>query len=634
MNFFESQANARGQTKRLIVLFTLAVITLVILTNLLVMGVLGFTGLEGKPLTLAYVKALFDWETFLIIGGCVVTFVAISSVYKVSTLSQGGKVVAQSLGGVLVTHESDNLQHNVLLNVVEEMAIASGTPVPPVYLLKNEDAINAFAAGFTTDDAVIGITQGALDYFTRDELQGVVAHEFSHIINGDMRINMRLTGVLYGITLLGLIGYFIMRGSSIGKRSKRGNQAALLGLGLVVIGYGGTFFGNLIKASVSRKREYLADASAVQFTRNNQGIANALKKIGGYKFGSKLETSEAQSFSHAFFSNAVSHKFSSLFSTHPPLPERIKALDPQWTGHYKNTDTKSTSSISNEAQQSAQVSSFVDAQSSGSLIAGVGQLKAAHIKQAEHLLNEIPKPLYTMAHNTLGAQALVYALLLHENNQSQKSVQLRYLASNLPDSIYTKIVDVLEDVGLLSIQCRLPLIEIALPQLRLMPSNRYEAMLTQMQHLVYVDEQLTVFEWALSNIVANYLQAEFEKADVKRVTHRKLQDLRGDVEYALSVLIHEFATESDFDSILEAASEEINGLTMSLLPKHQLSIEGFANSINELSKLPPIKKQKVLSALIVALAFDECYSPQEYEVIRAIADCLGCPMPLQTQSTI
>ena len=631
MNFFESQAHARGQTKRLIVLFTLAVLTLVVLTNLLVMGVLGFTGLEGKPLTWTYVKSLFDWKAFFIIGGVVIIFIAISSIYKISSLSQGGRVVAQSLGGVLVNHGSDNLQHNVLLNVVEEMAIASGTPVPPVYLLKNEDGINAFAAGFSTNDAVIGITQGALDYFSRDELQGVVAHEFSHIINGDMRINMRLTGILYGITLLGLIGYFIMRGSSVGKRSKKGNQAALLGLGLIVIGYGGTFFGNLIKASVSRKREYLADASAVQFTRNNHGIANALKKIGGYKFGSKLETSEAQSFSHAFFSNAISTKFSSLFSTHPPLSERIKALDPQWTGRYNNTGTTNPSLFNNENDKSAQVSGFVGTQSSSSLVAGVGQLKDAHIKQAEQLISNVPARLYKMAHNTLGAQALIYALLLHENNQAQKAIQLRYLASNLPANIYTQIKSILEDIGRLSIQYRLPLIEIALPQLRLMPINRYEAMLTQMQHLVYVDEQLTVFEWALSNIVANYLQAEFEKADVKRITHRNLQSLYKDIEYTLSVLIHEFAAENDFDSILKAANKEISGSTMLLLPKHQLSIEGFANSVSELSKLPPMAKQKVLSALIVPIAFDKSYTPQEYEVIRAIADCLACPMPIQAQ---
>ena len=338
MNFFQSQAKARSQTNRLVLLFVLAVISLIVLTNLLVMGLFGYFGLEGQAITLAYIKDQFDWQKFLTISVVVIIFVAIGSIYKLMSLRKGGRVVAEALGGKLINQNTDNLQYRILLNVVEEMAIASGTPVPLVFVLKDESAINAFAAGFSTKDAVIGVTQGALDCFSRDELQGVIAHEFSHIVNGDMRINMRLMGILHGIMLLGLLGYYIMRVSGGSNRSKNSGKLVFLGLGLVVIGYGGMFFGNAIKASVSRQREYLADASAVQFTRDDQGIANALKKIGGYSKGSKLESPEAQSISHAFFSNALTNKFSSLFATHPPLPKRIKQIEPNWSGKFETVN--------------------------------------------------------------------------------------------------------------------------------------------------------------------------------------------------------------------------------------------------------------------------------------------------------
>jgi Zn-dependent protease with chaperone function len=206
------------------------------------------------------------------------------------------------------------------------MAIAAGMPVPPVYLIR-ENSINAFAAGFGIHDAVIGINQGTIDLLNRQELQGVVAHEFSHILNGDMRINLRIIALLNGILILGIIGGGLMRGSMFSRSRDRGALIAL-GIGLLVIGYGGTFFGQLIKAAVSRQREYLADASAVQFTRSTQGIANALKKIGAHSTGSRIESPQADENSHLFF--GAIRSFSSMMATHPPLEARIKALDPNW----------------------------------------------------------------------------------------------------------------------------------------------------------------------------------------------------------------------------------------------------------------------------------------------------------------
>ncbi|HHH89125.1 MAG TPA: heat-shock protein HtpX, partial [Aliiroseovarius sp.] len=296
MDFFQHQDQARRQTALLVLFFSLAVISLVVLTNLLVMFLFGFIDsqtLNSPDLGGAFL-ARFDWQTFFGIGAVVIAVILLGSLYKIHSLSRGGDAVAEMLGGQRIVDGSGDLDRQKVLNVVEEMAIASGTPVPPVYLI-DEDGINAFAAGFSPGDAVIGVTRGCIRQLNREQLQGVIAHEFSHILNGDMRLNIRLMGILHGILILGLIGYFLLRGGShrhYYQRSSRnsGSGAILgLGLGLVVIGYTGTFFGNLIKAAVSRQREFLADASAVQFTRSNQGIAGALKRIGGSVAGSRIE---------------------------------------------------------------------------------------------------------------------------------------------------------------------------------------------------------------------------------------------------------------------------------------------------------------------------------------------------------
>jgi Zn-dependent protease with chaperone function len=636
MNFFQSQAKARSQTNRLVLLFVLAVISLILLTNLLVMGLFGYFGLEGQALTLDYMKQQFDWQMFLTISVVVIIFVALGSIYKLMSLRQGGRVVAEALGGTLINQNTDNLQYRVLLNVVEEMAIASGTPVPLVFVLKDESAINAFAAGFSFKDAVIGVTQGALDCFNRDELQGVIAHEFSHIVNGDMRINMRLMGILHGIMLLGLLGYYIMRVSGGSSRSKDSGKLVFLGLGLVVIGYGGMFFGNAIKASVSRQREYLADASAVQFTRDNQGIANALKKIGGYSEGSKLESPEAQSISHAFFSNALTNKFTSLFATHPPLPMRIKQIEPNWSGKFKTV--KVTNCPPLLGGEEATVSHFTDsadeldtAASMHNLLEGVGQVSSSNVALAKKRIAAIPKSIRDLVYSSQGAEAFVYALLLTDNSSDKTFVekQWRYLQMNLPHPLFELVEQYFQAVSELRLEYRLPLIEMALPQLRGMPESRYEAILEQMRYLVFIDNKLSIFEWAISSIVASYLQTEFEHADQKQVKYSSTGVVQQYIEVCLSMLLYEFCQAGEHATILQKANGIMGLRTLSLVPLDKLNIEDFSKAVQALSKLAPEPKQKVLQTCIFAVTQDQHYSPQEHETIRALAGCLACPMPIR-----
>ncbi|MDH3643739.1 MAG: M48 family metallopeptidase, partial [Gammaproteobacteria bacterium] len=337
MNFFQAQDAARRNTWRLAALFVAAVVSLIVLTNLLVAGVYLWTGnyASTSPRPLLDLMLNMPTEYWLLISTGVVGVVGTASLFKYLTVRGGGRAIAEAVGGQLIHQSTNDLKQRRLLNIVEEMAIASGVPVPPVYLI-HEPSINAFAAGFSADDAVIGINQGTLDHLSRDELQGVVGHEFSHILNGDMRINLRLIAMLHGILFIGTIGYGILRG--VGHSRRRNSDGGLpilaLGVGLLVIGYSGTFFGNLIKAAVSRQREYLADASAVQFTRNPDGIADCLRKMGGLSVGSTMTGAAAQEISHMFFGQSAQLFMNNLLATHPPLDARIRAIDPGWDGRF------------------------------------------------------------------------------------------------------------------------------------------------------------------------------------------------------------------------------------------------------------------------------------------------------------
>src|SRR5436853_6240032 len=194
MNFFEHQELARRSSKRLIVLFVLAVIAVVIAVNvvgsLVYLSATSHRGPFGAAAQLP--RGFFLTNTaivLLLIGG--------GTWFELSRLSAGGEVVAQMAGGRVIDPATRDLLERRLVNVVEEMALASGIPVPRVFVLDNEATINAFAAGNSVNDAVVAVTRGTLTRLTADELQGVIGHEFSHILNGDMRVNLRLNGVVF-----------------------------------------------------------------------------------------------------------------------------------------------------------------------------------------------------------------------------------------------------------------------------------------------------------------------------------------------------------------------------------------------------------------------------------------------------
>jgi Zn-dependent protease with chaperone function len=355
MNFFAEQDRARRNTLMLILLMSAAVLSLMVMVALAVgLTLQFFQGSSTNHLSVTVQTSLpamwqrvVNSDLIYYTSAGVLTVVLGGSLYKLLQLGGNGRKVAEMMGGRLLPPNTGNPQERKILNIVEEMAIASGNPVPQVYVLE-EPAINAFAAGTDRRNAVIGITRGALELLNREELQGVVAHEFSHIHNGDMNLNLRLVAILHGILVIGLIGSFLMRSTS---RRNNKNQGAQLSLGLVllILGYCGVFFGNLIKAAVSRQREFLADASAVQFTRNPDGIANALKKIGGHSSHALLKNPRAAEYSHMYFGQGVRSFLGGMMATHPSLPERIRKIQPRWDGSMLASGTVGISESSESA---------------------------------------------------------------------------------------------------------------------------------------------------------------------------------------------------------------------------------------------------------------------------------------------
>jgi len=636
MDFFQSQDVARVNTKRLVFFFALAIISLIVITNLLAMFLFGFLNTGEQNLSIQVVAENFDWQIFFTIGAAVITIVLAGSAYKTMALSGGGDTVAESLGGHRIDQSTQDLHERKVLNVVEEMAIASGTPVPTVYILDDEDGINAFAAGYSTGDAVIGVTRGTINYLTREELQGVIAHEFSHIINGDMRLNIRLIAILHGILLLGIIGYYMLRSSR--GNSKNAGAIVGLGLGLVVIGYAGTFFGNLIKASVSRQREFLADASAVQFTRNNLGIAGALKKIGGHVSGSMLESPDAPTMSHAYFSSGVESYLGSLSATHPPLDVRIKRIEPTWDGQFtplvkeveEIPDTTKTETRKDKIKKAMVGAIVANGILSSDLINHIGQANIEQINYAADLLNQIPQPLKQAAHEPYGARAIIYCLVLNGEMDVQEK-QFEYLKQFSDDGIYELTAQVFNEMASLDIQFRLPLIDMALPSLRQLSINQYDKFKLNLMSLIKADNKVDIFEWALQKIVFRNLDHYFGITNKIQSTSINLKASQNETELLISLLAHASSkNKTQLKTAFTAAQKLLPFKNLKLVARDNLNVESLGQATDALANIKPLQKPQLLKACLACLTQDKEYSAQEQELMRAIASTLDCPMPLYT----
>ncbi|OHC34278.1 MAG: peptidase M48 Ste24p [Pseudomonadales bacterium RIFCSPLOWO2_12_59_9] len=639
MNFFEHQARAKRNSGRLIVLLALAVISLVTLTSLVLMLLLQVFG--EVPAYSAESRIGLDWLLVGLIATVVIGVVLLGSLYKSSQLSKGGKAVAERLGGRLINLAPQSPEERRILNVVEEMAIASGTPVPPVYLL-DDPGINAFAAGLTPQDAVIGITRGAIFLLSRDELQGVIAHEFSHIFHGDMRLNTRLVAVLHGILLLGLIGGELLDSSTnrslrlSGGSSGRNKSAGVLiaiGCALWVLGYTGTFFGNLIKAAVSRQREFLADAAAVQFTRNDQSIAGALKKIGGYAGGSQLQASHAAEFSHMYFGPGISLALSSLMDTHPPLEERIRRVEPRWDGSFPHV-VLPAAAYNNSADAEAPVSANWDAALSGlsaapsyspqaaeNAIEHIGEPQAAHLSAARNSLQRLAAPLKAAAHRSLDAQALVYGLLL-SREEPQLGKQLELLRAQLNPDIALVLQQLRGELSALADDLRLPLLELAIPALKQLAPQQFVELKKNLVLLAQADRVVNLMEWSLFRILERSVQGPRPIDGQYR-----LSEMAAECAVLLSALAHagHHAPELAAQALAKAcAALPFEPLTLAARSPELKSLDA---ALKRLSQLLPLQKPRLLKAMAICIAHDGRINAAEAELMRAVAETLDCPMP-------
>jgi Zn-dependent protease with chaperone function len=649
MDFFSAQDQARKNSFWLVILFVLAVIALIVVTNLFLLLVISLSsGVETLSVPSPEMAGIgytflhsFSWERFALVGAGVGGVVFLSSAYRSWSLGKGGKSVAEMLGGTLVNSDSSDPSERRLLNIVEEIAIASGVPVPLVYVMEDEPGINAFAAGLTTGDAVVAVTRGTMDNLNRAELQGVIAHEFSHILNGDMRLNMRLVGVLFGILVIGLIGRFIMRSTlrSGGVRSSRNSGGAVLaflaaGAGLAILGWVGTIFGNMIKASVSRQREYLADASAVQFTRNPDGIANALKKIGASSYGSIMQHPDAAEFSHAYFEDGIKHYFGSVFATHPPLSERISRIQPSWDGEFiplpqQREATDDSSSRQDQATKDrARLATYATVLAGGmEAIRRAGQISDQNVAYAAELVRQLPEKVRDAVREPHDSRAIIYALLI-DQDRGQAVHQLKLISDKVEKSIiFDQTLSLLHAVHKLERRFRLPLIDMAMPALRQLSPEQYKRFKHNLDILIHADGMVSIFEWALYKIVVCNLDLDFERRySYSSGRYSNIRQLNKECSVLFSYLAR-VTPEADPQQALQAASEQLDGMQLELLSPDQRSLDDLDQATQKLAKLKPLAKPQLLKACVACIAADERVTASEMELLRALSALLDCPLP-------
>ncbi|MFC4991365.1 M48 family metallopeptidase [Rubritalea tangerina] len=647
MNFYEAQDDARRRTKLLVFYFVMALIGVV-------MAIYTILGLFYMTQTVSYTDgagnrvvetgAFWDLERFATIAILTTGVILAGNAFKSLQLSGGGSVVARDMGGRQVDPHTTDTDERKLMNVVEEMAIASGVPVPEVWVMDHEPSINAFAAGTEPGNAVIGVTRGCIQRLTRSELQGVIAHEFSHILNGDMKLNMRLIGWLFGIMMLSIIGrelLFHMQFVRI-RGSRENNNGALIGLvaaiALLVVGAIGVFFARMIQAAISRQREYLADASAVQFTRDPSGIAGALKKIGGQEYGSEVKAGKASEASHMFFADGG--MFSYGFATHPPLKVRIKAIEGDWDGKFKPSEIPEVAAHGGYSQDSRMsgfagggesatpppVPSSVGREEWGQL----GESSQTRLEVGASILRSMEDEWIEACHDRDEAQAMIFGLLLAVDRKLVAK-EVKFLKKKMGEAAAER-AQVWS--GVLSEQHssqKIALVDLSIPTLRKLSRPEYERFMHATQWLMASDGQVDIFEFMLQKVLENHLSVHYEGTRSERVRYHKL----GQIVSELNILVSTMAGigAANAHELQEAYGQAADALAEKgarlpgLLPAEECGLNLVDEALSKLAQSTPVMKRDVLYACGLAVMSDGELGSQEVELLRAAADTVGAAIP-------
>ena len=625
MNFHDRQLRARRNTGRLLVLYALGVAGIVLAVQALASGI--FT--RGQHLWDGYLLPYSAAGTLAVIG--------IGIVVGRLQLTGGGRAVAEACGGRPVSQGTQDPAERRFLNVVEEMSIASGVPMPEVFVLEGEAGINAFAAGHTTDDYAVAVSRGCLERLTRDELQGVVAHEFSHILNGDMLRNIRLTGWLYGILGIAVAGRILFEATARGDNRPRrrddnsnGTVALLaLGLGLMVIGWIGQCFARAVQAAISRQREHLADASAVQFTRNPAGIAGALKKIAGHSGRSVVKNSRAAAFSHMFFASAVD----SLFATHPPIEERIRLLDPQFNPEIAALVGPDRAG---DAGGSGGRAGLAGLAGGGAIALGrLGRLPAgptaSGMRATRGLLASLPEDVARAVQDPFGASAVVHGLLLGRDEDARAG-RLAELDAWVATGLALEVRRLLPSLDGLPTLARLPVAALATGSLHHLSASQYSEFCRTTEALVAADRQVDLFEFALQRNLRRHLAPHFGPVSPRAVRYHHLAEVAADAGLLLSCLARLGTSSTSDPEAAFACGVDHLGLDGSevglrMLPLEACGLVEVEAALDRLAEATLDIRHRVVDAAAQAVAQDGVLHDAEAELLRAIADGLDCPMP-------
>ena len=658
-SFFENQDLARRNTKLLVVMYFLAVAGVIIAVDLVLAGawIYGYAdmvvpkGRSPGPITLLAAVPAKVYVMGALGTACVIFAV---SGWNIVKLGSGGKAVAEMAGARRVAPDTKDPLERRFVNVVEEMSIASGVRVPGVYVMDEERGINAFAAGYDVSDSVVAVTRGALETLNRDELQGVIAHEFSHILNGDMRLNIRMIGVLAGIVFIGSIGEFIMRSQRGGSDSKGAAPIFLGGLALLLIGYIGLFFARLIKAGVSRQREFLADASSVQFTRNPDGIAGALDQISISAAGTLIENRHAEDMSHMFFGEGLKMKFEGLFGTHPPVEERIKRAHARFDrASYRKARVSAVADESSDVDVSKNGISQKDAaiavlaaasvgvtgrrgvdlgtswgRSAGASAQLVGSMDGAKVDYAARLLQALPAGLRETLRDPAGARAAMVALLLAPKEDVMK-VQLAALAAKGLGALVEPARAAEAMTRRLGAALHLPLIDLALPAVKSLPEEERRALVSALEAVIHADRRVSLREFVVLTLARTQLMPRGKPG---AAGSKRIAELRSAAVIVLSLVAHA-GTRQDASgqrgAALAAAMRA--GVKEMGLPETAaaaaLTLEVAAEALEVLKSLAPMQKAVLVKGLFAAVTHDGSIRIMEAELMRLVGAVLDCPLP-------
>ena len=658
--FFEHQRLARRNTRTMVILFVLAVVAVVLAVDLVLAAgwLWGMSELRTRHVPPGQAPSLAMLKTVppsLFVWGALGTLAVIlsASLAKIAGLREGGEAIARIANARLVAANTRDPLERRLLNVVEEMAIASGVRVPKVYVMDGEAGINAFAAGYDVSNAIVAVTRGTLEALNRDELQGVIGHEFSHILNGDMWLNIKMLGTLAGIVFIGALGAFVMRSVSESRGRKESGAGGLfaLGLALFVVGYVGLFFARLIKAAVSREREFLADASSVQFTRNPDGIAGALDQIRGAPSGARISGRFAEELSHMFFGQALKLRFSGFFSTHPPLDERIRRVNPRFQpSTYRKARAPALSEAAPEGGAGAQALgsealgfsstgrrtgdiSSEWGRSAGESARLVGTLDAGKIDYAARLLASLPPPLRESLRELDGARGALTALLLAPAEEVMRP-QLQALETAGQHALAERARAAAVHTQRLGPAFHLPVIDLALTVVKGATEAAKTELIAALEAVAYADRRVSLHEFVVLTLVREQLSPQTKPGGTPS---RKLADLQAEAQTVLVLIAHAGtrgdatgARQAYLQAALRAGAKEM-GLAgaEAAAPSAAagLSLEAARAALEALKQLAPLEKALLIKGLFAAATADGTLRVAEAELMRMVGAVLDCPLP-------